>query len=361
MGAVLVLLAGSVGAGGEVRVQDIAHLQGQRTNKLMGFGLVVGLNGTGDGSKYAPTMRALMALHRRYESPVLDIEEIAANNTVAIVMVEAVIPQFGAREGEALDVVVAAHGDAKSLAGGQLLMTPLQDATHTVPDIFAFTSGRIELPDSENPRRGLIRGGAVLEADFFYSFVVEDMITLVLDDQHAGFPAAQMVARAINHELLNRALPAGDAAETVVAGEADTAVATGPKNVRVRIPRYELAQPAGFISRVLETPLFALPEQPARVVINRTTRNVSFTGTVTISPTVLQVPGLGTVTIGARSESEGDDEAAPAPSPATKPVTPFQELLNTLASVKLPPDQVVAAIEHLHRTGTLHAQLIYTE
>ena len=129
-----------------VRVQDVARLQGQRTNKLMGYGLVVGLNGTGDGEKYASTMRALMSLHRRYAAPVLSEEDLKGNNSVAIVAVEVTIPEYGAREGETLDVVVSVVGRAKSLGGGQLLTTPLQFAMFDPQDpstqqIFALAGG----------------------------------------------------------------------------------------------------------------------------------------------------------------------------------------------------------------------------
>ncbi len=300
--AIVLLLPGLARA--EIRVQDIARLQGQRTNKLMGYGLVVGLSGTGDGDKYASTMRALAAMHKRYQNPVLSDADFKGNSSVAIVSVEVTIPEFGAREGEMLDVVVSVLGKAKGLAGGQLLTTPLQYAMFDARDpatqqIFALAGGRIELADPLAPTRGLIRGGATLEADFFYTFIDGQFITLVLDDAHAGWTWSQMIARAVNHGESELTIPDptdGLQGQRVVYSE--TATALGPKNVRVRIPSAELPSPAGFISRVLETELFMLPEQQARVTINRTSKNISFTGTVTISPTVLQIPGFGTVSIG---------------------------------------------------------------
>ncbi len=356
------LVAGPALAG--IRAQDIARLQGQRTNKLMGYGLVVGLNGTGDGDKYAATMRALAALHTRYHAPVLHGTDLSGNGSVAIVAVEATVPEYGAREGEALDVVVSTIGRAKSLAGGQLLTTPLQYAMFDARDaatqqIFALAGGRLELPDIETPTRAVIRAGATLEADFFYTFIDGQYITLVLDDAHAGWPWAQMLARAINHaegELAPRAADAEQRGRQVVFTEIATAL--GPKNVRVRIPTPELARPAGFISRVLQTELFMLPEQQARVTINRTTRNVSFTGTVTISPTILQIPGFGTVSIGGAADGPAGAAAPNAPQVGG---VEFQQLVQTLAALQVTPDQMITAIEHLHRTGTLHAQLRYEE
>lgn len=356
--AALALLTGSLASAlaGQVRVQDIAKLQGQRTNKLFGFGLVVGLDGTGDGPKYPSTLRALMSLHKNYHQPVLDIQEMKANTSVAIVAVEVTVPEFGAREGQTLDVILSVLGAAKSLRGGQLLTTPLQDATLSMPDIFALAGGRVELPDPANLKRGIIRGGATLEADFFYNFIQDSSISLVLDDPQAGFPLAQVVARAINHEL---AAPGADFSAKPDPAQRELAEVLGPKSVRVRVPTYELSHPAGFISRVLQTALFDLPQLPARVVIDRTSKTISYTGAVTISPTVLQLPGTGTVSIGgAQKDSPSNLVGLDSTNSAG---VEFKELLNTLGQLQLSPQQTVDAIESLHRAGTLHAQLVYQE
>ena len=344
-------------AAGEMRVQDIAQLQGQRTNRLMGYGLVVGLNGTGDSSKSAPTMRALMKMHQRFHQPVLALEELDDVSNVAIVTVEAEVPEFGVREGERVNVIVSAFA-AESLKGGQLLTTPLQYAMFD-PDnpatqqVFALAGGRIDLPDESNSRRGVIHDGCTFEADFYYNFVLDGAITLVLDDEHAGYTWSQLVARVINHEISNP----NDAQALARRGDANlpAAVAIGPKNIRVRIPDYELTRPAGYISRVLQAVVFATPKQQALVCINRATGNVSFTGNVTISPTVLQIPNLGTIAVGA-----GESEAALGGDSDAQQIA-FQELLGTLSKLQLGPGEMVAVVEHLHKTGTLHAKLVYTE
>lgn len=350
-------------APGEVRVQDVARLQGQRTNKLFGFGLVVGLDGTGDGAKSPSTMRALMQLHKNYHQPVLKIEELKDNNNVAIVAVEAVIGEFGAREGQTIDVTVSAIGTAKSLAGGQLLTTPLQAALLSAPDVFALAGGRIELADPKNLKRGTIRSGATLEDDFFYNFIEEGGITLVLDDAKAGFGWAQAIARGINQQLSSPAVAAmqerGQSARTITLQ--DFAVAISPREVRVEIPAEELDRPASFVSRVLDAKIFEAPRQGARVVINRTKKSISMSGTVTVAPTILQINGLGAISVGGATRPGAGGPPFVGLDPEKAGKTEFQELLNTLNTLQLSPEQMIEAVEQLHRTGTLHAQLVYAE
>ena len=359
----LVAVLGGFGAPAQIRVQDIAQLKGQRTNKLMGYGLIVGLNGTGDGEKYATTMRALMALHRRYAAPVINEADLKGNNSTAIVTVEVTIPEFGAREGQALDAIVSVIGRAKSLAGGQLLTTPLQFALFDPQDpatqqVFALAGGRVELPDKAAPTRAILRAGATLEADFLYSFIDGQHVTLVLDDGHAGWTWAQVVAGAVNHaegELTSSTSRYDGPGRVIV--QTDVAEALDPRNVRVRIPSAELARPASFISRVLQTELFMRPEPQACVVINKAKRKYAATESVTISPTVLQISGFGAVSIGGRDASG----SIVSIDPQNKGGVRFQELKDALTALKATDEQVIEAIELLHKTGTLHAQLRYEE
>ncbi len=343
------------------RVQDVARLQGQRTNRLFGFGLVVGLNGTGDGPSSAATIRALMSLHKRYHQPILDGLELKNNKNVAIVTVEATIPEFGGREGQQVDVVVSAIGPAASLKGGQLLTTPLQESTLAIDDVLALAGGRIDLPDAESMRRGIIRQGATIEEDLFYNFLEDGCIWLVLDEARAGYQWAEVIARSINLELSNpaeRAAGRSQSTRQLVAAQGP-AVALDPRNVRIRIPDYELNDPAEFISRVLQTPLFVTPHEPALVTINRTTQKVSFRGLVTIAPTILHLPGTGALSIGNTGVA-----AAPSSAPAAGTndgAIEFQQLMDMLARLQLAPDEVISAVEHLHQSGALRARLIYVE
>ncbi len=345
------------------RVQDVAKLQGQRTNHLFGFGLVVGLNGTGDGASSAATIRALMALHKRYHQPILDGVELKNNKNVAIVTVEATIPEFGGREGQQMDVTVSAIGPAASLKGGQLLTTPLQESTLAIDDVLALAGGRIDLPDAESLRRGIIRQGATIEEDLFYNFLEDGCVWLVLDEGRSGYQWAEVIARSINLELANPAerAAAGRAMARQIVAAQGPAVAVDPRNVRIRIPDYELNDPAEFISRVLQTPLFVTPHEPALVCINRTTRKVSFRGAVTIAPTILHLPGVGALSVGHTGAAAAPTSAPSTESAVSGDAIEFQQLMDMLARLQLAPEEVISAVEHLHQSGALRARLVYVE
>lgn len=358
--ALLTLLSGLTAA--DVRVQDVARLQGQRANKLMGFGLVVSLDNTGDGGKYQSTMRALAELHKRYAAPILNPDELKINNSVAIVSVEVTLPDYGAREGQRLDVVVSSIGPAKSLKGGQLLVTPLQISPLAMaesPEPIATAGGKLEFPDPANPKRAIIRGGATVDADLLYQFLDGNVLTLVLDETQAGWPMAQMLARAVNHEFAapdnNGSLDGpGNGTVTSVNVQSDLAVATAPNSVRITVPAPEMANPAGFISRTLQTRLYAMPEMPARVVINPVTKAIIGRGRVTISPTTLNLTGMSVTVGGAGGPADPKDASK-------NEAVDFDSLLAMMKKLQVPQAQIVQAVEQLHRSGLLHAQLDYQE
>ncbi|MCP4594372.1 MAG: flagellar basal body P-ring protein FlgI, partial [bacterium] len=153
------------------RVGDVTHLKGQRVNRLMGMGLVVGLNGTGDGDDYASAMRPLAEALKSYANPIQSLEELKDTKNVAIVFVDAATPETGGREGDRIDVHVSTFGAAKSLAGGRLLPTPLlfHDPSVQSP-VYAVAGGRIELSDPQSATSGVVHSGATLEEDVLMGY-----------------------------------------------------------------------------------------------------------------------------------------------------------------------------------------------
>jgi len=349
------------------RVGDLTHFQGQGRNVLVGHGLVTGLNGTGDGSQYIPTMRQLAELMRRFGVQVDSVEDVESSKNVAVVMLEATIPDHGVREGELLDVQVTAVA-AKSLVGGRLVATPLIYHDRNVEGLFAFASGRI-IVEGKSLTGGFIRNGARLERNVFISvvatgkklraagimspFVAEDKtyITLVLDEAHAGWSMATAIAQAVDKELS-------------ISADADrVALAIDSKNVVVLLPEHQRSDPASWIRDVERTPIL-MESGEARVTINRRAGTIVVTGETRMSPVIVSQMGL-TVTV------SGNDQ----PGGVGRPVAVQQkfiavdsernreanvrDLLEALNRLKVPFLDRVSILEEIHRAGKLHARLMY--
>ena len=192
-------------AAAEVRIKDIVDIEGVRENDLIGYGIVVGLNGTGDSVKNSPyTEDALSNLLERLGVNVLG-DDIKPNN-VAAVLVTAKLPAF-ARAGSTIDVTVSSIGDAKSLAGGVLILTPLNGADN---EIYAVAQGSVLVSGLDaradgarqtqgTPTGGLIPNGARIERELAFDFSAQTHINLAL--RNPDFTTAARIEAAINKQL----------------------------------------------------------------------------------------------------------------------------------------------------------------
>jgi flagellar P-ring protein precursor FlgI len=348
--AVLAVLALCAPAARAVRIGDVTHLKGQRINHLTGMGLVVGLNGSGDGGKYLPAIRPLAAMLTQFANPVLSTDELKSAKNVALVAVEANLPEYGAREGDRIDVKVTSIGAAKSLVGGRLLITPLQGPHKADMRIYALASGPLHVPDTVTPTAAVITRGATLEADVIYHYVVDNQITLVLDDAHAGWGMAYAVAQMIIEETSEPGKVSG------------IAKAVDPKNVIVTIPPVDRASPAGFIAR-LEGLDLLLPQTEARINVNRRTGTIVVTGDVEISPVAISHKGLtiNTTAQPVAPVSTAGQEGFLAMDPGKRGGAKMADLIDALNQLKVPVDDRITIIEELYKTGKLHARLIVEE
>jgi flagellar P-ring protein precursor FlgI len=329
-----------------VKIADITRLAGQRTNQLMGWGLVVGLKGTGDGGDYLPAMAPLAQLLTKLADPTT-VRDLRDAQNVALVIINVTLPGNGVRDGDRIDAYVSTVGKATSLRGGRLVISPLQGP---VPGsgIFAAAQGPVVLEDTTVPTAGVIKGGCVMEADLPARYVENGRFTLILENPAASWTTASTIAKIINDAE-------GNAGETL-------AVAIDPKNVVVTIPPNERLQPDSFISRVQRLPVPVLATE-ARVVINERTGTITMTGDVEISPVVISHKGLTIQTV----------DPPPTPSPRTPVVSEksvvkidttrtggakLQELVDALDALKVGAEERIVIIKELHKSGKLHAKLL---
>ena len=349
------------------RVGDVTHLQGQGINVLIGYGLVTGLNGTGDGGKFLPTMQNLAAMMSRFGTEIESPDDLRAAKNVAIVLIEVVVPDHGAREGEVLDVAVTALA-AKSLEAGRLLSTPLIYHDRGVQELFGFAQGPIAVSE-DAPNRGVIRDGARMERDVLISVVGtgadlhaagfsnpwierhETYVTLVLDEAHAGWSMAAAVAQAVDKEL------------GISADVERVALAMDSKNVVVLVPRHQRGDLASWIRDIERTPIL-MESNEARVTINRSGGTIVVTGDTRLSPVVVSQLGM-TVTIAGLAP----DGTTPRPAfeqhdfvaldSESQRLPNVKDLLEALNRLKVPFEDRVSILEQIHRAGKLHARIVY--
>ena len=222
--ALALILLGAQRAGAQVRIKDIADMEGVRSNQLVGYGLVVGLNGTGDKLDAAVfTRQSLIGMLERLGVNTRDQEAKLQTKNVAAVMVTAELPAF-ARTGSRVDISVSALGDATNLTGGTLLVTPLLAADGEVYAVAqgALVTGAIAARGAAAsvtkgvPTSARIANGATVEREVGFKLASRDMVRLGL--RNPDLTTARRMADAIN-----RALGAG------------TATATDPRSVALNL------------------------------------------------------------------------------------------------------------------------------
>lgn len=335
-----------------VRIGDITHLQGQRTNQLTGMGLVIGLNGTGDGGKYLPAIRPLAAMLTQFANPVLSFDELKSAKNIAIVMVEATLPEYGVREGDRIDVKVSSVGAAKSLIGGRLLISPLQGPSKNDKRVYALASGPLHVENTLSPTVAVIAQGATLEADVVYHWVDDttNTVTLVVDDAHASWAMSHAIAQMISEEF------------SEPGKISSIAKAIDPKNVVVAIPPPDRASPAAFLARI-ESQELLMPQTESRVKINRRTGTIIISGDVEVSPAAVSVKGLTINTANQNPQGgQAGQEGFVAIDPGKKNTnTRMADLIDALNQLKVPIEDRITIIEELHKSGKLHARLVVEE
>jgi flagellar P-ring protein precursor FlgI len=274
------------------RVKDFVMVEGARSNPLMGIGLVMGLNGNGDSIEGEAGKR-LMAFIRNHEGWGLTREDIISKN-VALVTVLAELPPFQA-EGTKIDVRVQAIGDAKSLSGGTLLITPLRGPTGvgTDPTVYALAFGPLIIegdPRTGNQTAATIPNGAIVERALQHNFVQVTkqghFVTLHL--KKTDFSLANTIANAINNAglfgfTIDQAVDFG-LAKAIDGGTIRLKIPTiqDLRRYGIRIVTDYVNQPVQFVSQVLDARVQLAEEEQALVIINDKTKVISVTGRVII-------------------------------------------------------------------------------
>ncbi|MCL4147007.1 UNVERIFIED_CONTAM: hypothetical protein GTU68_000661 [Idotea baltica] len=330
------------------RVKDLASIAGVRSNQLFGYGLVVGLSGTGDRQQAIFSAQTLRSMLREMGVVIAPGVNPGSLN-VAAVSIHADLPPFY-KPGQTIDVTVSSLGDAKSLRGGSLLMTPLKGADGK---IYAIAQGNLvvggfgaEAADGSRvtvniPSAGRIPNGATVERTVSNSFNVGDHIILNL--RQPDFTTASRLADSINHTLGKGSARSIDASSIKV---------NAPRDPSQRVP---------FLSLV-ENLQLTPGEAPARVVVN------SRTGTIVIGQNVRVSPVA--VTHGNLSVTISDGQTVVVPNFDIEiteedsrmfvfnPGISLDEIVRAVNQVGAAPGDLVAILEALKQAGALSADLV---
>lgn len=349
----------TAGTAAAARLKDLVAIEGVRENQLIGYGLVVGLAGTGDRQQTVFSNQSLTNMLERMGVAVSPTA-IRVKNTAAV-MVTATLPAF-AQPGVRMDTTVAAIGDASNLQGGILLLTSLRAADGQVYALAqgpvvtgGFVAGRAGTTDTVNhPTVGRSPNGATVERPA-PSVIPKTVVRLQL--RESDFTTSARIVEAINRKLGSAAAPPAHADNSAL--------------VSVAIPP-EFASRATEFMAVLEN-LTVEPDRPARVVINERTGTIVLGKDVRIAPvailhgnlnveiqTTLQVsqPGpfsQGTTavvpqtTVGAKEEK--------ARNVLLKEGATVEELVHALAAIGSTPRDIIAILQSLRSAGALEAQI----
>lgn len=353
--AFIILLGGIAVADQTVKLKDIAKIEGERSNQLVGYGLVVGLDGSGDTQQSTFTVQSVANMLLKFGITV-PVSKMKVKN-VAAVMVTASLPPF-VRPGSRIDVLVSSLGDAKSLQGGTLLQTPLQAAdgsTYAVAQgslsIGGFTAGGGGNTVTKNhPTAGRIPEGAIVEKEVPTSLSDGKSVNVVLSSP--DFATAAGVAQAINGKL-----------------GAGTASALDPATVRVAVS--DTSNLVGLIADMGE--LTVTQSSIAKVIVNERTGTVIIGGSVKLSPVALSHGNLS-VEISTEQQvtqpmplSTGKTAVVPqttvqATEQANKLMvlnagSTLEDLVRGLNELKVTPRDIIAILQALRQAGALHAEL----
>ncbi|MEZ5910817.1 MAG: flagellar basal body P-ring protein FlgI [Paracoccaceae bacterium] len=360
LAALLTLVLSCAAQAAPIRIKDLVEFDGVRGNDLVGYGLVVGLNGTGDGIRNAPFTEEIMSNLLERLGVNVTGEQFRPKN-VAAVLVTATLPPFG-RAGGQIDVTVSAIGDAKSLLGGTLVMTPLNGADgqiYAVAQGTIIAGGIVAEGDAARvvqgvPTAGVIPAGARIEREVEFDFTGLQAIRLAL--RSPDFTTAARIEGVINAEF----------------GHA-VAIMLDAGTVALDVGATRMASPAHALGRIEN--LAVVPETRARVVVDQRSGTIVMGEDVRISRVAVAQGGLTlrvdeTALVSQPNPfSEGETVLLPRTDvsieqePGTGMAeidggTTLSQVVGGLNALGVAPHDMIDILKSINAAGALHAEFI---
>jgi flagellar P-ring protein precursor FlgI len=338
------------------RIKDIASFEGVRENQLIGYGIIVGLDGTGDKGRAA--VQGIVNMLKRMGQTV-NISDISSKN-IASVVVTATLPPF-AKPGKKIDALISTIGDAKSIQGGTLLFTPLKG-----PDgkVYGLAQGPVSIGgfaaegegaslQKNHPTVGKVPEGVMIEREPLFTLGTADDIRLFL--HKADFMTADAVSKKINVEL-----------------NGDYAFPVDPSSISLKIPELYRGRIVGLITQV--EMMHVKVDMPARVVMNERTGTIVIGYNVKISPVAI---AHGALAIEIREQPQVSQPLPFAPEQAQTTTVPrtkisveeqkayllevsgvtLADVVRALNALGVTPRDLISILQALKSSGALQAEL----
>jgi flagellar P-ring protein precursor FlgI len=310
------------------RLKDLVSVKGVRENPILGYGLVIGLNGTGDAGGEIVNS----SLKKMLEKLGLNPKSEVSSKNVAAVVVTAKLPPF-ARVGQKIDLIISSIGDASSLAGGTLLITPLKGGDGS---IYAVASGPLSIGGLKKGAKfattATIPGGASVEKEIQTEFEKKNALRLSLNN--ADFTTAARIEKVINEELGGKYASARDSVTV------------------------DLIVPVQYERNIVQ--LMAIvenfkvnPDNKAKIVINERTGTVIAGGDVMVSPVSIAHADL---TIEVKSEG-GEKSNKPNALYFMEKGTTLNELVKSLNAFGVTPEDLISIFQALKKDGALVGEI----
>jgi len=321
----LTLLCAQSALAAPSRLKDLVTVKGVRENPIIGYGLVIGLNGTGDGGGEITNT----SLKKMFEKLGLNPKSEITSKNVAAVVVTGKLPAF-ARLGQKIDLTVSSIGDASSLAGGTLLVTPLKGGDG---NIYAVGAGSLSIGGLKKGAKfattASIPGGATVEKEIVAEFEKKNSLRLNLNNP--DFTTAARIEKVINEELGGKFASAKDS--TTI----------------------DLVVPAAYERNTVQ--LMAIienfkvnPDSAAKIVINERTGTIVAGGDVVVAPVAISHADL---TIEVKGDGGGDKKDKPGAVYYMEKGTTLGELVKSLNAFGATPEDLISIFQSLKKDGAL--------
>ena len=307
-----------------MRIKDIVSIKGVRDNPVIGYGLVIGLNGTGDSGGEITNQ----SLKKMFQKLGLNPKNEVSSQNVAAVIVTAKLPPFG-RIGQKIDLTVSSIGDAKSLAGGTLLVTPLKAGDGK---IYAIGNGAVSIggltQGAKFATTAKVPGGATIEREL--PLIFNDKKTIRLAIKNPDFTTAARIEKIVNEELGGKFATAKDAA-----------------TIDLIIPSHYQKKVVKLIALVENYKV--IPDQKAKIVINERTGTVVAGGHIVLKKVAIS---HGSLVI----EVQGGGAGSGAVHLIDESTT-INDLVKALNSIGTKPDDLISIFQALKQNGALVADI----